>query len=108
MERSSGIRKMQTFRKLPITNPNKKMNVMTKVCALRASVCNVPHPLSTLNAPAHRQCPMPNTLHSLCGLCALGSVISVLSLVFSVGVLFHANLSSSGFLFPRPKCKMLV
>jgi hypothetical protein len=33
MEKSSGIRKMQTFRKLPITKPKRKMKAMTKVCA---------------------------------------------------------------------------
>jgi hypothetical protein len=38
MERSSGMRKMQTFRKLPITNPNTKMKAMTKVCAAQ-SLC---------------------------------------------------------------------
>ena len=64
MEKSSGIRKMQTFRKLPITMPKKKMKAMTKVASLRASVCNVPHPLPTLNAPARSQCPMPNTCGS--------------------------------------------
>src|SRR5258708_20610714 len=39
IDTSSGIRAMQTFRKLPITNPNTKMKAMTKVCAAQ-SLCN--------------------------------------------------------------------
>jgi hypothetical protein len=36
MERSSGMRKMQTFRKLPITNPSTKMKAMTKMWAAQS------------------------------------------------------------------------
>jgi hypothetical protein len=44
MERSSGMRKMQTFRKLPITNPSTKMKAMTKVRAAQSPYvqCAIP------------------------------------------------------------------
>ena len=44
MERSSGMRKMQTFRKLPITNPSTKMKAMTKVWAAQSPYmqCAIP------------------------------------------------------------------
>jgi hypothetical protein len=46
MEKSSGIRKMQTFRKLPITMPNRKMKAMTKVYAAQGLYmqCATPAP----------------------------------------------------------------
>ena len=83
MDMSSGMRRMQTFRKLPITSPNTKMKAMTKMCGAQASVCNVPQALLALNARAEPECPMPNaSRHSrafvLCVLCALrGKFIDV-------------------------------
>lgn len=64
MERSSGMRKMQTFRKLPITNPSTKMKAMTKVRAAQAPTCNVPYRQCALNATARWECPMPNAVVS--------------------------------------------
>jgi hypothetical protein len=45
MERSSGMRKMQTFRKLPITNPSTKMKAMTKVWAAQSLYMQCATPL---------------------------------------------------------------
>ncbi len=44
MDRSSGMRKMQTFRKLPITNPSTKMKAMNKVWAAQTPYiqCAIP------------------------------------------------------------------
>src|SRR5947207_11352189 len=36
MDNSSGIRMMQTFRKLPMTSPNRKANTTTKLCSIAA------------------------------------------------------------------------
>jgi hypothetical protein len=53
MEIPSGMREMQTFRKLPMQIPNrKKKKAITPL--------NVPHPGPRLNAPAHHECPIPN------------------------------------------------
>ena len=69
IDKSSGIRAIHTFRKLPITNPNKKMKAITKVCARPVPLlCTLPHRPPALNVPAPSQCPMPNAY--LSGLCA--------------------------------------
>ena len=62
METSSGIRKMQTFRKLPITMPKRKMKAMTKVCAAQSlhmqCATHAPPPSTQALAPSVR---LPNT-----------------------------------------------
>jgi len=59
MERSSGMRKMQTFRKLPITNPSTKMKAMTKVWAAQSlcmQMCHIRSARSTQPLAASVRC----------------------------------------------------
>src|SRR5712671_5728 len=49
IDNSSGIRRMQTLRKLPISSPNTKMNAITKVCAAPSRCYALCHTCSMLS-----------------------------------------------------------
>ena len=65
IDKSSGIRKMHTLRKLPINNPNTKMKAMTKVCAATSlcyALCHTRLPPSTRPHPLSVRC-LTNALY---------------------------------------------